>query len=43
MLELTSPQVHRRMTTYDRQLGLDADVMNRATESSSALSATGVI
>lgn len=31
ILELTSPQVRRRMATYDRQLGLDADVMNRAT------------
>ncbi len=31
ILELTSPQVHRRMATYDRQLGLDAHVMNRAT------------
>ncbi|HJR15227.1 MAG TPA: winged helix DNA-binding domain-containing protein [Gemmatimonadales bacterium] len=31
MLELTAPQVHRRMSTYDIQLGLDADVMTRAT------------
>lgn len=31
MLELTAPQVHRRMSTYDRQLGLQADVMTRAT------------
>lgn len=31
MLELTAPQVHRRMSTYDRQLGLDATIMNRAT------------
>jgi hypothetical protein len=31
MLELTAPQVHRRMSTYDRQLGLDAGVMTRAT------------
>jgi hypothetical protein len=31
MLELTAPQVHRRMSTYDRQLGLGADVMTRAT------------
>jgi hypothetical protein len=31
MLELTAPQVHRRMSTYDRQLGLDAAVMTRAT------------
>ena len=31
MLELTGPQVRRRMTTYDRQLGLDAGVMTRAT------------
>ncbi len=31
MLELTGPQVHRRMSTYDRQLGLDARVMTRAT------------
>ncbi|HEV7366820.1 MAG TPA: crosslink repair DNA glycosylase YcaQ family protein, partial [Gemmatimonadales bacterium] len=29
MLELTAPQVHRRMSTYGRQLGLDAGVMNR--------------
>jgi hypothetical protein len=31
MLELTAPQVHRRMAPYDRQLGLDADVKIRAT------------
>jgi hypothetical protein len=31
MLELTAPQVHRRMSTYDRQLGLDAGLMTRAT------------
>jgi hypothetical protein len=31
MLELTAPQVHRTMSTYDRQLGLDAAVMTRAT------------
>jgi hypothetical protein len=31
MLELTAPQVHRTMSTYDRQMGLDARVMNRAT------------
>ena len=31
MLELTGPIVHRRMLTYDRQLGLDAGVMTRAT------------
>ncbi len=31
MLELTAPQVHRRMAPYDRQLGLDADVKTRAT------------
>jgi hypothetical protein len=31
MLELTAPQVHRTMVTYDRQLGLDAAVMTRAT------------
>jgi Winged helix DNA-binding domain len=31
MLELTAPQVHRRMSSYDRQLGLDASVMTRAT------------
>ncbi len=31
MLQLTAPQVHRRMSTYDRQLGLHADVMTRAT------------
>jgi hypothetical protein len=30
MLELTAPQVQRRMSTYDRQLGLDARVMTRA-------------
>jgi hypothetical protein len=31
MLELTAPQVHRRMSTYDVRLGLDAGVMTRAT------------
>jgi hypothetical protein len=31
MLELTGPIVQRRMSTYDRQLGLDAEVMTRAT------------
>jgi len=31
MLELTAPQVHRHMSSYDRRLGLDADVMTRAT------------
>jgi hypothetical protein len=31
MLELTAPLVHRRMSTYDIQLGLDADVKTRAT------------
>ena len=30
MLELTAPLVHRRMSTYDRRLGLDAAVMTRA-------------
>jgi hypothetical protein len=30
MLELTAPHVQRRMSTYDRQLGLDATVMTRA-------------
>ena len=30
MLELTGPHVHRRMATYDRQLGLDSGVMARA-------------
>ena len=30
MLELTAPRVHRRMSPYDRQLGLDARVMVRA-------------
>ena len=30
MLELTAPQVRRVMSSYDRQLGLDADVMIRA-------------
>lgn len=32
MLELSAPQVHRRMSTYDSQLGLDARVMTRATD-----------
>ena len=31
MLELTAPLVHRRMSTYDLRLGLDARVMIRAT------------
>jgi hypothetical protein len=31
MQELTGAQVHRRMATYDRQLGLDAALMTRAT------------
>jgi hypothetical protein len=31
MLELTGPHVHRTMSSYDRQLGLGADVMTRAT------------
>lgn len=31
MLELTAPLVHRRMSTYDLRLGLDAGVMTRAT------------
>ena len=30
ILELTAPHVHRRMATYDRQLGLDARIMTRA-------------
>ncbi len=30
MLELTGPQVHRRMAPYDSQLGLDTGVMTRA-------------
>jgi len=30
MLELTGPLVHQRMSSYDRQLGLHADVMTRA-------------
>jgi hypothetical protein len=30
MLELTAPRVHRIMSSYDRRLGLDADVMTRA-------------
>ena len=30
MLELTAPNVHRRMATYDRQLGLNAPMFNRA-------------
>lgn len=32
MLELTGPHVHRTMSSYDRQLGLDAQVMTRATD-----------
>jgi hypothetical protein len=32
MLELTAPHVHRTMSSYDRQLGLDADLMIRATD-----------
>lgn len=31
LLALTAPHVHRRMAPYDRQLGLDAAVMVRAT------------
>ena len=31
MLELTAPQVHRTMSSYNRKLGLDAGVMTRAT------------
>ena len=31
MLQLTGPCVHRRMSTYDLQLGLDSGVMTRAT------------
>jgi hypothetical protein len=30
MLELTAPRVHRIMSSYDRRLGLGADVMTRA-------------
>lgn len=30
MLELTGPRVHLRMANYDRQMGLDANVMTRA-------------
>jgi hypothetical protein len=30
MLELTAPSVHRRMATYDRQLGLNASIFKRA-------------
>ncbi len=30
ILELTAPHVHRRMATYDRQLGLDGRMMTRA-------------
>lgn len=30
MLELTGGSVHRRMATYDRQLGLDASIFRRA-------------
>lgn len=30
MLELTAPQVHRRMATYNRRLGLDSAVLVRA-------------
>jgi hypothetical protein len=32
MLDLTGPSVHRRMSTYDLQLGLDSGVMTRATK-----------
>lgn len=31
MLQLTAPQVHRTMSNYNRQLGLDSPVMTRAT------------
>jgi hypothetical protein len=31
MLELTGPEVHRRMSPYDRQMGLEPSVMTRAT------------
>ncbi|MFL5403668.1 MAG: winged helix DNA-binding domain-containing protein [Gemmatimonadales bacterium] len=30
MLELTAPRVQQRMSTYDRQMGLHADIMTRA-------------
>jgi hypothetical protein len=30
LLELTAPHVHRRMATYNRQLGLEAALLNRA-------------
>jgi hypothetical protein len=32
MLDLTAPHVHRTMASYDRLLGLDADLMIRATD-----------
>ncbi len=31
LLELTAPQVHRRMATYDRRIGLEPPVMRRGT------------
>jgi hypothetical protein len=31
LLELTAPQVHKRMATYDRRLGLDAKAKRRGT------------
>jgi hypothetical protein len=30
MLELTAPRIQQRMSIYDRQMGLDADIMTRA-------------
>src|SRR4051812_42541201 len=30
MLELTGPRIQQRLSTYDRQMGLDAGVMTRA-------------
>ena len=30
MLDLTAPSVHRRMATYDRQLGLNSSIFSRA-------------
>src|SRR3954471_11128461 len=31
MIELSAPQVHRRMATYDRIMGLDSGIMTRGT------------
>jgi hypothetical protein len=32
LLELTAPQVHKRMATYDRRIGLEPPVMRRGTK-----------